>query len=151
MRIRPDLGSGVCVQVQALLQEVQQLREELRSRDQTIAHLTLQLVSQHLPDNVARPHRPCPPLLIKFHFEQAVPTATTRCHCQQTKGRVDCHTQTSMTEEETATSQTLRRENKVRAHTHTHTHTQRRIMESNDRDVTKQQEQTQTAGDWLKN
>ncbi|TNN03402.1 hypothetical protein fugu_000431 [Takifugu bimaculatus] len=33
-------------QVQALLQEVQQLREELRSRDQTIAHLTLQLVLQ---------------------------------------------------------------------------------------------------------
>lgn len=33
-----------CVQVQALLQEVQQLREELRSRDRTIAQLTQQLV-----------------------------------------------------------------------------------------------------------
>lgn len=34
----------VCVQVQTLLQEVQQLREELRSRDRTIAQLTLKLV-----------------------------------------------------------------------------------------------------------
>lgn len=33
-----------CVQVQALLEEVQQLREELRSRDRTITELTLQLV-----------------------------------------------------------------------------------------------------------
>lgn len=38
---------NVCVQVQALLEEVQQLRAELRSRDQTIAHLTLQLVGPH--------------------------------------------------------------------------------------------------------
>lgn len=33
-----------CMQIQALLQEVQQLREELRSRDRTIAQLTQQLV-----------------------------------------------------------------------------------------------------------
>eukprot|EP00066_Takifugu_rubripes_P023116 XP_011612382.1 PREDICTED: serine-rich coiled-coil domain-containing protein 2-like [Takifugu rubripes] len=73
-------------QVQALLQEVQQLREELRSRDQTIAHLTLQL---------------------------AVPTATTRCRCQQTKGAVDCHTQTHITERESATPHAPRRENNL--------------------------------------
>lgn len=42
------LSVCVCVKVQALLQEVQQLREELRSRDQTIAQLTLQLVSVHV-------------------------------------------------------------------------------------------------------
>ncbi|KAM8730502.1 uncharacterized protein AB9X84_000551 isoform 1-T3 [Acanthopagrus schlegelii] len=70
-------------QVQALLQEVQQLREELRSRDQTIAQLTLQL---------------------------AVPTATTRCRCQATTGRMDRHTQTSVTERESVASQTPWRE-----------------------------------------
>ncbi|XP_075937779.1 uncharacterized protein LOC142938361 isoform X2 [Anarhichas minor] len=63
---------------QDLLQEVQQLREELRSRDRTIAHLTLQLT---------------------------VPTATTRCHCQETMtgDRTDGQTQTSETERESAT------------------------------------------------
>ncbi|XP_030611244.1 serine-rich coiled-coil domain-containing protein 2-like [Archocentrus centrarchus] len=60
-------------QVQALLQEVQQLREELRSRDRTIAQLTQQLT---------------------------VPTVTTRCHCQATMGKIDQHTQTSVTERE---------------------------------------------------
>ena len=40
----PRLSLYMCVQVQVLLQEVQQLREELRSRDRTIAQLTLQLV-----------------------------------------------------------------------------------------------------------
>ncbi|XP_031698757.1 serine-rich coiled-coil domain-containing protein 2-like [Anarrhichthys ocellatus] len=63
---------------QDLLQEVQHLREELRSRDRTIAHLTLQLT---------------------------VPTATTRCHCQETMtgDRTDGQTQTSETERESAT------------------------------------------------
>ncbi|KAG7214212.1 hypothetical protein INR49_023261 [Caranx melampygus] len=70
----------VQVQVQALLQEVQQLREELRSRDRTIAQLTLQLT---------------------------VPTATTRCHCQETTGRMDRHTQTSVAEKESVASQHL--------------------------------------------
>ncbi|XP_044035753.1 serine-rich coiled-coil domain-containing protein 2 isoform X3 [Siniperca chuatsi] len=70
-------------QVQALLQEVQQLREELRSRDRTIAQLTLQLT---------------------------VPTVTTRCRCQETTGRMDRHTQTSATERESVASQTPWRE-----------------------------------------
>lgn len=67
-------------QVQALLQEVQQLREELKSRDRAIAHLTLQLT---------------------------VPMATTRCRCQETTGRIDRYTQTSVTERESVASQTL--------------------------------------------
>ncbi|XP_051795470.1 serine-rich coiled-coil domain-containing protein 2-like isoform X3 [Acanthochromis polyacanthus] len=66
-------------QVQALLQEVQQLREELRSRDRTIAQLTMQLT---------------------------VPTVTTRCRCLETTGRTDQHTQTSVTERENVASQT---------------------------------------------
>ncbi|XP_054454829.1 serine-rich coiled-coil domain-containing protein 2 [Anoplopoma fimbria] len=70
-------------QVQDLLQEVQQLREELRGRDRTIAHLTLQL---------------------------AVPMATTGCRCQETTGRTDRHTQTSVTERESVASQTPWRE-----------------------------------------
>ncbi|XP_034425573.1 serine-rich coiled-coil domain-containing protein 2 isoform X2 [Hippoglossus hippoglossus] len=70
-------------QVQALLQEVQQLREELRSRDRTIAELTLQLT---------------------------VPTATARCRCQEMTGTMDRHTQTSMTERESVASQTPWRE-----------------------------------------
>ncbi|XP_034413882.1 serine-rich coiled-coil domain-containing protein 2-like isoform X2 [Cyclopterus lumpus] len=60
---------------QDLLQEVQQLREELRSRDRTIVHLTLQL---------------------------AVPTVTTVCRCQETTGTTDRHTQTSLKERESA-------------------------------------------------
>ncbi|XP_053269293.1 serine-rich coiled-coil domain-containing protein 2 isoform X2 [Pleuronectes platessa] len=71
-------------QVQALLQEVQQLREELRSRDQTIAQLTLQLT---------------------------VPSATARCRCQEMTGTRDGHTQTSRTERESVASQTPWREN----------------------------------------
>ncbi|XP_035853175.1 serine-rich coiled-coil domain-containing protein 2-like [Sander lucioperca] len=70
-------------QVQALLQEVQQLREELRSRDRTITQLTLQL---------------------------AVPTLTTRCRCQEATGRMDRHTQTSVAERESVASQTPWRE-----------------------------------------
>ncbi|XP_054860562.1 serine-rich coiled-coil domain-containing protein 2 isoform X2 [Amphiprion ocellaris] len=66
-------------QVQALLQEVQQLREELRSRDRTIAQLTIQLT---------------------------VPTVTTRCRCLEMTGRMDQHTQTSVTERENVASQT---------------------------------------------
>lgn len=72
-------------QVQALLQEVQQLREELRSRDQTIARLSVQLT---------------------------VPKVTTRCLCQQTAGRMDRHTQTSVTERESVASQTPWREHR---------------------------------------
>ncbi|KAM9426220.1 uncharacterized protein KZ484_017332 isoform 2-T2 [Pholidichthys leucotaenia] len=69
-------------QVQALLQEVQQLREELRSRDRTIAQLTQQLT---------------------------VPTVTTRCRCQEMR-RTDGQTQTSATESESVASQTPWRE-----------------------------------------
>ncbi|XP_068585320.1 serine-rich coiled-coil domain-containing protein 2-like isoform X2 [Cebidichthys violaceus] len=74
-----DSSHSSDTQVQDLLQEVQQLREELRSRDRTIAHLTLQLT---------------------------VPTATTRCRCQETMtgDRTDGQTQTSETEKE-STSQ----------------------------------------------
>ncbi|XP_028990299.1 serine-rich coiled-coil domain-containing protein 2 isoform X2 [Betta splendens] len=72
--VSPDVDS----QVQSLLQEVQQLREELRSRDRTIAELTLKL---------------------------AVPTATTRRCCQETV-RMDRYTQTSVTERESVASQT---------------------------------------------
>ncbi|XP_028285928.1 serine-rich coiled-coil domain-containing protein 2-like isoform X2 [Parambassis ranga] len=70
-------------QVQALLQEVQQLREELKSRDRTIAQLTQQLT---------------------------VPNLTTRCCCQDTTGRMDQHTQTSVTESQSVASQTPWRE-----------------------------------------
>ncbi|XP_037836784.1 serine-rich coiled-coil domain-containing protein 2 isoform X1 [Kryptolebias marmoratus] len=66
-------------QVQALLQEVQQLREELRSRDRTIAQLSLQLT---------------------------VPTLTTRCRCQEATERTDRHTQTGVTTSESVASQT---------------------------------------------
>ncbi|XP_033466617.1 uncharacterized protein ccser2b isoform X1 [Epinephelus lanceolatus] len=78
-----DSSHSSDTRVQALLQEVQQLREELRSRDRTIAQLTMQLT---------------------------VPTATTRCHCQETPGRVDRHTQTSVAERESVASQTPWRE-----------------------------------------
>ncbi|XP_008290597.1 serine-rich coiled-coil domain-containing protein 2-like [Stegastes partitus] len=74
-----DSSHSADSQVQALLQEVQQLREELRSRDRTIAQLTLQLT---------------------------VPTVTARCRCQETTGRMDQHTQTSVTERESVASQT---------------------------------------------
>lgn len=70
-------------QVQALLQEVQQLREELRSRDRTIAQLTLKL---------------------------AAPTVNSRCCCEETKRRMDRHTQTSVAERESVASQTPWRE-----------------------------------------
>ncbi|XP_065805826.1 serine-rich coiled-coil domain-containing protein 2 [Labrus bergylta] len=78
-----DSSHSSDTQVQALLQEVQQLREELRSRDRTIAQLTMQLT---------------------------VPAATTRCRCQETSGRMDRHTQTSATERESVASQTPWRE-----------------------------------------
>ncbi|XP_074475508.1 uncharacterized protein LOC141758220 isoform X2 [Sebastes fasciatus] len=78
-----DSSQSSDTQVQDLLQEVQQLREELRSRDRTIAQLTLQLT---------------------------VPTATTRCCCQETTGRMDRHTQTSVAERESVASQTPWRE-----------------------------------------
>ncbi|XP_041830082.1 serine-rich coiled-coil domain-containing protein 2-like isoform X2 [Melanotaenia boesemani] len=70
-------------QVQVLLQEVQQLREELRSRDRTIAQLTLQLT---------------------------VPTVTNRCCCQETAERTNQHTQTSVRESESVALQTPWRE-----------------------------------------
>ncbi|XP_022621726.1 serine-rich coiled-coil domain-containing protein 2-like [Seriola dumerili] len=78
-----DSSHSSNTQVQALLQEVQQLREELRSRDRTIAQLTLQLT---------------------------VPTVTARCHCQEMTGRMDRHTQTSVAESESVASQTPWRE-----------------------------------------
>lgn len=114
----PHSPACVCVQVQALLQEVQQLREELRGRDRTIAQLSRQLVSVHV--SVARSHRPAvrnQHVLIKFPSEQTVPTVTTRCRCQETTGRMDRQTQTSVTERESVASQTPWREHAVSAHT----------------------------------
>ncbi|KAM9838126.1 uncharacterized protein ACBR49_018748 [Aulostomus maculatus] len=66
-------------QMQALLLEVQQLRAELRSRDQTIAQLSQQLTAT---------------------------TVTTRCRCQETRGRMDRYTQTTVAEKESVASQT---------------------------------------------
>ncbi|CAN9508846.1 unnamed protein product [Ophioblennius macclurei] len=74
-----DTSQSSAAQVEALLQEVQQLREELRSRDRTIAQLTVQLT---------------------------VPTVTARCCCQETAGRTDRCTQTSVRERESVASQT---------------------------------------------
>ncbi|PWA21610.1 hypothetical protein CCH79_00003446, partial [Gambusia affinis] len=68
-----DLSHSSDSQVEALLQEVQQLREELRSRDRTIAQLTMQLT---------------------------VPTLTTRCRCQEASERMQQQTQTSVTNSE---------------------------------------------------
>ncbi|XP_071317803.1 serine-rich coiled-coil domain-containing protein 2 isoform X2 [Trachinotus anak] len=78
-----DSSHSSDTQVQALLQEVQQLREELRSRDRTIAQLSLQLT---------------------------VPMVTARCHCQEVTGRMDRHTQTTVAERESVASQTPWRE-----------------------------------------
>ncbi|KAK1881399.1 Serine-rich coiled-coil domain containing protein 2 [Dissostichus eleginoides] len=64
-----------------LLQEVQQLREDLRSRDRTIAQLTLQL--------------------------QTVPIVTGECCCRE---KTERHTQTSSAERESVTTQTPWRE-----------------------------------------
>ncbi|KAM4624548.1 uncharacterized protein ACJ7VT_005403 [Polymixia lowei] len=62
-------------QVEELLQEVQQLREEVRSRDRTIAQLTQEL---------------------------SVPMVPSRCRCQETEteGTTERHTQTSTAEAE---------------------------------------------------
>ncbi|XP_054605432.2 serine-rich coiled-coil domain-containing protein 2 isoform X3 [Nothobranchius furzeri] len=70
-------------QVQALLQEVEKLREELRSRDRTIAQLTMQLT---------------------------VPTLTATCRCQETTEKANQHTQTSVIESKSFASQTLWKE-----------------------------------------
>ncbi|XP_054615365.1 serine-rich coiled-coil domain-containing protein 2 isoform X2 [Dunckerocampus dactyliophorus] len=70
-------------QVQTLLQEVQQLKEELRSKDDIISQLTLQL--------------------------QVVAPPTSRCHCKKTE-RTEQHTQTSMVERENVALQTPWRE-----------------------------------------
>ncbi|XP_068161306.1 serine-rich coiled-coil domain-containing protein 2 [Antennarius striatus] len=78
-----DSSYGSDTQVKALLQEVQQLREELRNRDVTIAQLTLQL---------------------------NVPSVTSRCCCQEMIGRLDQCTQTSVTQRESVASQTPWRE-----------------------------------------
>ncbi|XP_023196536.1 serine-rich coiled-coil domain-containing protein 2-like isoform X2 [Xiphophorus maculatus] len=78
-----DLSHSSDSQVEALLQEVQQLREELRSRDRTIAQLTMQLT---------------------------VPTLTTRCRCQEVSERMEQQTQTSVTKSECVASQTPWRE-----------------------------------------
>lgn len=74
-----DLSHASASQVEALLQEVQQLREELRSRDRTIAQLSMQLTT---------------------------PTVTTRCCCLKTAGQANQCTQTSMTKRESVASQT---------------------------------------------
>ncbi|XP_068610627.1 serine-rich coiled-coil domain-containing protein 2 [Brachionichthys hirsutus] len=79
-----DSAHGSDKQMQALLQEVQQLREELSSRDKTIAQLSMQLTA---------------------------PSVTTRCCCQETTGRVDRCTQMSVAEGESVASQTPWREN----------------------------------------
>ncbi|XP_047232230.1 serine-rich coiled-coil domain-containing protein 2 isoform X3 [Girardinichthys multiradiatus] len=74
-----DLSHSSDSQVQALLLEVQQLREELRNRDRTIAQLTMQLT---------------------------VPTLTTRCRCQEKSERMEQQTQTSVTKSECVALQT---------------------------------------------
>ncbi|KAK5606680.1 hypothetical protein CRENBAI_017209 [Crenichthys baileyi] len=74
-----DLSHSSDSQVQALLLEVQQLREELRSRDQTIAQLTMQLT---------------------------VPTLSTRCRCQEKPERMEQQTQTIVTKSECVALQT---------------------------------------------
>ncbi|XP_061731991.1 serine-rich coiled-coil domain-containing protein 2-like isoform X2 [Nerophis ophidion] len=66
-------------QSQVLLQEVQQLKEELRNKDVIISHLTQQL---------------------------AVAAATSRCRCQKACVRLERHTQTSMAAKECVASQT---------------------------------------------
>ncbi|XP_029978541.1 serine-rich coiled-coil domain-containing protein 2-like isoform X2 [Sphaeramia orbicularis] len=78
-----DSSHSSAPQVQTLLQEVQQLRDELRSRDRTIAQLMQQLT---------------------------VPVVTTRCRCQETT-TMDQHTQTSVTARESVGSQTPWRDN----------------------------------------
>lgn len=57
----PSCAWNVRVQVEALLQEVQQLREELRSRDQTILQLNRQLVRSLKLLALAGCHRRSPP------------------------------------------------------------------------------------------
>uniref|UniRef100_A0A3P8UIH4 Serine-rich coiled-coil domain-containing protein 2-like n=1 Tax=Cynoglossus semilaevis TaxID=244447 RepID=A0A3P8UIH4_CYNSE len=69
--------------VKALQQEVLQLREQLRSRDRTIAQLTLQLT---------------------------VPSVTAGCGCQETTGKMDRHTQTGLMERDRVKTQAVRRE-----------------------------------------
>nr|XP_057923150.1 serine-rich coiled-coil domain-containing protein 2 isoform X2 [Doryrhamphus excisus] len=71
-------------QVQALLQEVQQLKEELRSKDDIISQLTLQL--------------------------QVVAPPTSRCRCRKATERTEQHTQTSAVERESVALQTPWRE-----------------------------------------
>lgn len=112
---------AVCVQVQALLQEVQQLREELRGRDRTIAQLSRQLVRPRPRSTFTRPAAPNRHALTRFPSEQTVPTVTTRRRCQEAAGRMDRQTQTSATESESVASQTPWRQHAVSAHTH---HTQ---------------------------
>ncbi|XP_011471851.1 serine-rich coiled-coil domain-containing protein 2 isoform X2 [Oryzias latipes] len=80
--LSPEPNDSSCSsnsQVQALLQEVQQLREELKSQDQTIAQLTLQLT---------------------------VSLATSGCRCREKKEKVDQHTQTSVMQTESVALQT---------------------------------------------
>uniref|UniRef100_A0A3Q2Z6E0 Serine-rich coiled-coil domain-containing protein 2-like n=1 Tax=Hippocampus comes TaxID=109280 RepID=A0A3Q2Z6E0_HIPCM len=81
-------------QVEALLQEVQQLKEDLRSKERIISELTLQL---------------------------AVASATSRCHCPT--DRLEQHTQTNAVEpaNESVASQTPWSERTVHTHTHTYT------------------------------
>ncbi|XP_034059796.1 serine-rich coiled-coil domain-containing protein 2-like [Gymnodraco acuticeps] len=79
--LSPESQSSSDSQVQALLQEVQLLREDLRSRDRTITQLTLQL--------------------------QTVPIVTDECCCRE---KTERHTQTSSAERESVTTQTPWRE-----------------------------------------
>ncbi|KAK5880720.1 hypothetical protein CesoFtcFv8_021599 [Champsocephalus esox] len=79
--LSPESESSSDSQVQVLLQEVQQLREDLRSRDRTIAQLTLQL--------------------------KTVPIVTDECCCRE---KTERHTQTSSAERESITTQTPWRE-----------------------------------------
>lgn len=72
-------SDGTETQVEVLLQEVLQLREELRSRDRTIAQLSQQL---------------------------SIPVVTSRCHCQDLELKADGQTQTSETQTESVESQT---------------------------------------------
>lgn len=120
----PNIPSwNVHMQVEALLQEVQQLREELRSRDQTISQLNRQLVrslKSPRPLGVSQAFAPsCQELKFLPASKQTDAAAATRCRCLETKTGVEHRpTQTSLVGSESAASQTHWKEQAVSS-THT--------------------------------
>ncbi|XP_077358342.1 uncharacterized protein LOC144004739 isoform X2 [Festucalex cinctus] len=103
-------------QVNALLQEVQKLKEDLRSKDQIISQLTLQLghasalvsTKVRMSDN-----RSINTLRGEMLTNEAVTPATSRCRCPSDKAeKMERHTQTSAVDPvgESVASQTPWRE-----------------------------------------